>query len=136
MMIVFDNNLPACLAHGVRELSKGLDVASEICHITDKLLANTPDSEWIQSLAKEKQQVIVITQDKLNKANEAIILRESGLTIFHLDKGWASQPYWDKAHNLVRWWPLIVEQAQRINGPATFRVQWKFTKKFVQVSLR
>ena len=38
-----------------------------------------------------------------------------------------------KAHNLVRWWPSIFDQAGRIQGGAAFRVPWKFSGRFEQI---
>lgn len=136
MIFVFDNNLPKCLAHGIRELSSTQLTNHQIFHLTDKFAANTPDAEWIRGLATEKIQVVVVTQDKLNKANEAIILRESGLVVFHLDKGWKDHKYWVKANNLIRWWPSIVEHAERMQGAATFHVKWKYNGKFEQARFK
>lgn len=135
MIFVFDNNLPPALAHGVKELSSAR-YQHEIIHLTDRFPANTPDSVWIEDFSEEKNQVVIITQDKLTKANEAILLRNSGLMVFHLEHGWSTHNYWDNAQNLVRWWPFIVDQAQRISGAAAFRVKWSFNKKFEQVRLK
>lgn len=56
---------------------------------------------------------------------------------FFLDKGWSNHQFWDKAHNLVRWWPRIIEQSQGIEGGAAFKVPFTFSGKgrFQQVVL-
>jgi hypothetical protein len=79
----------------------------------------------------------VVTHDKLNKGLEREAPRRAGLIVFFLDKGWASRKFWDTAHNLVRWWPRVIEQAEGIQGGAAFKVPYKFSGKgqFQQVKL-
>ena len=136
MKFFFDNNLSLHLAHGIRELSKG-DVATEVIHLTDRFAPNCPDVEWIQALSGEGNWA-VISQDRLTKGDlEREALRSSGLIVFALAKAWASQRHWEKAQNLVRWWPAIVDQASRYQGGAAVRVPWRLSGKgkFEQIRL-
>lgn len=134
---LIDNNLPQTLASGLNELSFHERYRVEqVVHIKDKFAENTPDIDWITALQKEGSWV-VLSQDRLNKGPEREVLRRSGLTVFFLDRQWSRHKYWDKAHNLVKWWPHIIEHSDRMTGGAAFRVRWRMGAKarFEQVKL-
>ncbi len=134
MRFFVDNNLPAPLAYALHELSKPKD--HRVVHLKDLFAADAPDADWIDGLSREGGW-IVITHDNLNKGLEREALRRAGLLVFFLDKSWKDRGFWDKAQNLVRWWPRIVEQADGIQGGAAFKVKWNFSGKgrFEQVKL-
>lgn len=134
MKFLLDNNLPPALAHALRELSKSDN--HDVFHLKDRFSAATSDAIWINSLSQEGGW-IVVTHDNLNKGLEREALRRAGLLVFFLDRSWTDHKFWEKAHNLVRWWPRIVEQAGGIEGGAAFRVKWNFCGlgKFEQVKL-
>lgn len=137
MKYLFDNNLPLHFAHAVGEFCKSESNPPQVIHLTDRFPASSADEVWISTLAKEGGWAI-ISQDRFNKNDlEREAVRQSGLVIFALAKGWSSQAYWDKAHNLVRWWPAIMDQSARITGGAAFRVPLKFSGKgkFEQIQL-
>ncbi|CAM3878917.1 hypothetical protein [Bordetella tumulicola] len=136
MKFFFDNNLSPYLAAGIRELSKGSrGIASEIIHLKEKFPPATPDHEWIQPLGREGGWA-VISQDGLRKNDlEREALRKSGLMVFVLSKQWSDHKYWDKAQNLVRWWPSIEDYVIRIQGGAAVRVPWRMNGKFEQIRL-
>lgn len=97
---------------------------------------NTTDEAWIETLSKQGGWSIV-THDKLNKGLEREALRRAGLIVFLLDRGWSNHTFWDKAHNLVRWWPRIIDQSGGMRGGAAFKVPYNFSGKgqFEQVVL-
>ena len=134
MKFIIDNNLPPALAHALRELSKPEN--HEVLHLKDRFAADTPDTDWINSLSQEGGW-IVVTHDNLNKGLEREALRRAGLLVFFLDKSWKDHKFWEKAHNLVKWWPRIIELAGGIEGGAAFQVKWNFSGKgkFEQVKL-
>ena len=134
MKFLIDNNLPPALAHALRELSKPEN--HEVLHLKDRFAADTPDTDWINSLSQEGGW-IVVTHDNLNKGLEREALRRAGLLVFFLDKSWKDHKFWEKAHNLVKWWPRIIELAGGIEGGAAFQVKWNFSGKgkFEQVKL-
>lgn len=134
MKFFVDNNLPPPLAHALRELSK--PESHDVLHLKDKFATNTPDTEWIKCLSEERGW-IVVTHDNLNKGLEREALRRAGLLVFFLDKSWVNHNYWEKAHNLVKWWPRIIEQAGGIEGGAAFQVKWNLSGKgkFEQVKI-
>ncbi|KQX97755.1 hypothetical protein ASD22_11080 [Rhodanobacter sp. Root480] len=137
MKLLLDNNLPPALARALHELTiREWENLHEVTHLRDRFPANTPDTEWIATLAQEHGWV-VITHDRLNKGLEREALKRAGLKVFFLDRGWKDHNFWDKAVQLARWWPRIVEQAEGISGGAAFQVSWNFRGKgqFGQVTL-
>jgi hypothetical protein len=108
----------------------------QVVALRDRFPAATPDTDWIAALSQEGDWTVV-THDRLNKGAEREVLKRAAIKVFLLDKSWKHQAFWAKAENLVRWWPSIVEQAERIRGGAAFRVRWKFSGKgqFDQITL-
>ena len=137
MKYLFDNNLPPAFAKAIHELCQR-EENTEVFALKQKFSPDTKDIDWINALAAEKNWV-VISQDRFKKGNqEKEALRRSGLTVFFLDKQWAKgRQYWDKAQNLVRWWPSIMMQAERMKGGSAFRIPWAHGSvgKFEQVRL-
>jgi hypothetical protein len=101
--------------------------------LRSRFAANTPDIDWIQELASERDWTI-ISGDAFRKRNgvERKILRRSGLSVFVLQSSWANYPYWDKTANLIRWWPRIVDQANAVEAIA-MEVPWRIAGKFKQL---
>lgn len=134
MNFFVDNNLPAALAHALHTLSQPSN--HSVSHLTDRYPANTSDYDWITDLSKDdKEQWVVITHDGLNKGLEREALRRAGLLVFFLDKSWNDHTFWEKSYQLVRWWPVIIEQARLITGGAIFKVKWNLSGngKFEQI---
>lgn len=135
MKFLIDNNLPPQLARALHELSK--NESHNVFPLKAKFPANTADTEWILAL-KEEGEWAIISQDGFRKNDlEKAAIRSCGLPVFCLSKQWGSQSYWEKAHNLVRWWPAIMEQANMISGGAAFRVPWRYgaKPKFEQIKI-
>jgi hypothetical protein len=133
----FDNNMSPHLARAVRELCKVEADVNEVLHLRDRFPPNIKDEEWIAALAKEGGWVI-ISQDGLRKNDlERAALRNCGLVVFALQRQWAQKAHWDKAQNLVRWWPAIMAQSKRFKGGAALGVPWKFSGagQFTQIKL-
>ena len=127
MKFLFDNNLPPSLAQAMAALCEHEDV--EVVHLRDRFAENTTDTEWIKALSKEGNWA-VISIDRFKKSPlEKEALRRSGLTAFILVKGWSDHKYWEKAAQLVRWWPRIMEQAELVQPGAVFEVPWNFSGK-------
>lgn len=134
MKFLVDNNLPPALARALHALSE--PEGHSVAPLREKFAPNTNDSDWIEALSHEGGWSVV-THDKLNKGLEREALRRAGLIVFFLDKGWSNHQFWGIAHNLVRWWPRIIEQSEGIKGGAAFKVPYNFTGKgqFEQVKL-
>lgn len=127
MKFFFDNNFPPVLAIVLRELCKQYSPEAEIYHLREKFNPSTPDSEWITSLASEGNWVI-LTRDRLNKKGskgspERVILKKSNLTAFMFSKSWGNRyRSWDLIWNFIRWWPTIMDQANRVAPGVVYMV--------------
>lgn len=127
MRFFFDNNLSQRLSRAIGELC-AVDVV-EVVHLKDRFPSNISDVEWIETLGREGDWTVV-SQDRLTKNPlEKEALRLSGLTAFILVKGWNSHKHWDKAAQLVRWWPRIMEVNALVAAGAVFEVPWRVTGK-------
>lgn len=125
MRFLLDHNLSFRYAKALDALSQ--QEGFRVYHLTDKFPADTHDAVWIETLAKESDWCIV-SQDVFRKNDlEKEALRRCGLTVFSLERSWNQQTFWVKAAQLVRWWPIIIKQADLIQGGAAFRVPWRFT---------
>lgn len=128
MQVLIDNNLPPALARALNELSDAHE-GVPVTHLREKFDATTADTDWIDALAAEGGW-IVISQDRLRKSRlEREALRRSGLVFFLLEKSWSNHTFWEKSQNLVRWWPAILDQADRVVDGAAFLVPWQFSGK-------
>lgn len=135
MKFLIDNNLPPALARALNELSKA--EGHLVIPLKDRFPPETKDIDWIMELKAEGGWT-VISQDKFAKGDaERRAFRECGLPIFCLAKQWSTDTYWNKAQNLVRWWPAIISQSELIKGGAAFKVVWKFSPpgKFEQMKI-
>jgi hypothetical protein len=132
---LIDNNLPPSLARALNELCKA--DGHLVIPLKDRFSSNTKDADWITELKTEGGWT-VISQDRFLKGNaERQAFRESGLPIFCLARQWATDTYWNKAQNLVKWWPAIISQSELIKGGAAFKVAWRFSPpgKFEQIKM-
>jgi hypothetical protein len=91
--------------------------------------ADTPDVEWIRKLAAEAEWVIISGDVRISRNEfERRAWLESRMTAFFLAKGWTVLKLWDQAWRLMKWWPDIVAQAERISPGAGFTVPLRSTK--------
>lgn len=135
MNFLLDNNLPPALARALNELCK--QDGHTVVPLRDKFPPNSSDSFWITELSREGSWAVV-SQDKFSKGEvERKAFRECGLPIFCLAKQWGGEDYWSKSHNLVRWWPAIIRQAEMLTGGAAMKVSWKYIPpgKFEQIKI-
>jgi hypothetical protein len=135
LKFLFDNNLPPHLARAIKALSaKDSGRVHDVIALRDRFPHDTPDTEWMEVLAKEGGWCIV-SSDQFRKSHaERELVRQAGFTVFVLHKSWSSQTYWPKAANMVAWWPRIIEQASLATRSA-FRVPWKLSGKFEQIKV-
>lgn len=137
MKFFIDNNLPpnwsGCLRESSLRQFTPIKNVENVEHLKERFEGNTPDIEWIQKLASEKDWTI-ISGDGFRKQNggERRVLRQSGLSVFVLQRSWSTHQYWEKTAQLLRWWPRIVEQSNLVEG-AAFEVPWLTSKKLKQL---
>ncbi len=121
MKFFLDNTLPPRLAEALRALEGPQGYA--IKHLREMFQPDTPDVEWIRKLAAEGEWVMISGDVRISRNQfERRAWIESGLTAFFLAKGWSGLKLWDQAWRLVRWWPEIVAQAEKIRPGAGFIV--------------
>lgn len=122
MIAALDENLPQCYARMLDPLAK--HGGHSVVHVNDLVPRGTPDVK-VFSAMKANGVAIHITQDHhQRKRVEVDAIAAYGLLVFVLNKSWASQAFHPKAVQLVRHWPAIAAQAERMRPPATFRVLW------------
>ncbi|HET6912053.1 MAG TPA: hypothetical protein VFH71_01785 [Rhodanobacteraceae bacterium] len=135
MKAQIDENLSPALARALHCLAEADD--HQVIHVTELVPRGTSDVDLFAAVARARIQ-IHITQDHHNRRPiERDAIASSGLIVFVLDKGWTSQPLFEKAARLIQWWPRIIEHAEAMSPPAVFRVPWrKIGKgKFEQVRI-
>lgn len=138
MKFFFDANLPPALARSLHVLTEAhWEGRHSVYHLTDKFDKSVSDIEFISALSGEGDWVVV-TQDRYNKGLERQALAEGHIPVFLLDRSWSNHGFWEKATNLYRWWPAIVDQAERWTGSAILQVSWRFSGKgkFKQIPLQ
>ncbi|UOV02881.1 hypothetical protein [Pseudoxanthomonas mexicana] len=135
MKAQIDENLSPALARALHCLAEADD--HEVIHVTQIAPRGTPDVDLFALVAASKVQVHITQDHHHRRSIERDAIASAGLIVFVLDKGWATQPEFEKAARLIQWWPRIVEHAESMSPPAVFRVPWrKIGKgKFEQVRL-
>ena len=105
----------------------------EIVHLTSKFAADTKDEEWIRSLAKDGDWVIISGDPRISRGQaQRKAWQESGLTTFFFADGWASKGFWKQAESLVHWWPQIVLKARETTAGTGYLMPWN-GKEFKQI---
>ena len=106
----------------------------EIVHLSEKFRPSTPDMEWLEALGQARGQWTIISQDAFRKRNgaERELLRRHNLSVFVLQKSWASRKYWDKTSQFLLWWLRIVQHACQTEK-AALEVPWNASGKFQQI---
>lgn len=138
MNFIFDANLPPGWAAAIARLGNNRfdpGQVGEVVHLTEKFNASTPDLEWLTALGQERgTRWTIISRDgfRKQKGAERQVQRQYGLSVFVLQKSWASKPYWEMTAQLVQWWPRIVTQACETDR-AAMEVPWSTSGRFQQI---
>jgi hypothetical protein len=99
----FDNCVSSKFVQALAILAQIQDY--ELVHLTSKFTADTKDEDWIRSLAKDGDRVIISGDPRISKGQvQRKAWQESGLTAFFFADGWASKGFWKQAESLVHWW--------------------------------
>lgn len=104
-----------CLAPRIARMLHGYFEADghSVAHLKDKFAPNTPDEEWIATLADEGDWVVISADNHITKKP---ILRDlwhrAGLTGFFLKKGWNIPPD-QQAQKLMGIFNDIIKVAER-----------------------
>lgn len=121
MNFFFDNNVSLYIVRALGCLSE--KDKHYVTYLRNEFAPNTDDVIWMSKLKKEGNWIIISGDTRIKRnPHEREAWLESGLTTFFLAKGWMNIPFWIQAQKLVRWWPLIVEQSQRVQSGNFFEV--------------
>lgn len=123
MRFFFDNCTSPRIAHAL----DALDEHHSVVALQDKFSANATDQEWLAQLAREGADWVVISADPTimrpgKGRHERAAWLEAGLTTFFLEPKWQHIKLWKQAGLVIKWWPIITNQALNIEAGATFFV--------------
>jgi hypothetical protein len=105
----------------------------ELVHLTEHFPPDATDEEWLQSLAKDRDWVIISGDPRISRGRaQRIAWQEAGLTAFFFADGWASKGFWKQAESLARWWPQIVLKAREATPGTGYLIPWN-GKNFKQI---
>ena len=130
MRFFFDNNLPPRLARAINSL---LEPQAAVVHLTEKFAPGVPDVDWLTALGDEGEWVVISGDPRIiRNPHEPRAWRSARTTTCFL-KNWMKYDLWLISSRLIRWWPDIMQQAQRVAPGAGFLVPFKFSGKFEQL---
>jgi len=111
MKFFVDNCLPPKLTRALHEIFKP---DHEFTHLRDKFPQDTPDIEWINTLAKEGGWVVLSADYRITKKPlEKQAWKDSGLTGFFLKKGWTNIEPHLQLSKLLPLAPQIIATAEK-----------------------
>ena len=120
MRFFFDNNLSPKLARSLNELVRP---DHQVTHLKEKFAADTPDTVWMRSLARENDWVIVSGDLQIRKnPHEIKAWQEAGHTTFFLKKGWLDLTFWDQAWKFSKVFPEMLSTAERARRGRAFYI--------------
>jgi hypothetical protein len=124
MNFFFDANVSQYLTRGVRELSAITPGVDLVVHLTDRFHRSAADLAWIAELGGDGPWRIVSIDNFTNQHGaERRAIKDAGHTAFILDGQWAEQGFWPQAERFIRWWPEMIDFANRVAG-GIYRVPW------------
>ena len=90
----------------------------------DHFEKGTPDTDWMQVLAKWNETTIVISGDGriLKNKAEKRVLKECGLTFVYLALGWTNTVWREYGWKIIKVWPDIVRNVVDARYPMVFEV--------------
>lgn len=108
-----------------------LDGDNSVVPLRDQFAPDTPDEEWLTTIGQGGDWAFLtgdtrIVRSPITKA-AFVDARVPG---FFLHSSWEKQRWWERTWKIVRWWPFIVEQAERTDGGAAFRLRYGRVGKF------
>ncbi len=121
MRVFLDNNLSPYLAHALHALLE--PEGDQVVHLTDRFPAQTEDRVWMNALAEEGGWVVISADRRIfRNPLEREAWRRSRFVVFFLAPQWSKARNIEKAWRLLRWWPLIRDQAAIVAAPAAFEL--------------
>ncbi|MEE8434067.1 MAG: hypothetical protein V3S64_04690 [bacterium] len=94
--------------------------------VTDLGFRGVEDEEWIGKLDPDVQWVLLTRDDKLAKLKlQRDAWRQQGIIGFFFAKQWSHATHNEVAWRLVRWWPTLIEIAERAGPGFGYRIPWQ-----------
>ncbi len=120
---IFDNDLPPCLAAGLRAFEDGQET---VLHLSDEYAADTEDEVWLPAVGNRN--LIVITRDARQRRNptERAAYHRHRIGAFVLTG--KDRKAWDLVEQTVRNWRQIKHLARTTCRPFFYRVPPNGTK--------
>lgn len=102
----------------------------QVVFLDDEFEPTTSDVDWMTDLANREENWSVISGDGriLRNPAERAVLRDTELNFFVLAKKWWAGKFHDRAVQLLKVWPAIVDAAERVRKPTIWRVPKASTK--------
>ncbi|MBI3099728.1 MAG: hypothetical protein HYY93_16075 [Planctomycetes bacterium] len=117
--VLIDNCLSPRLAQALRILE---EESCEVRHLLEEFSKDPGDIVWIRDLAR-RGGWFVISLDRIHKPPaQREILRQTGLNIFLLAKGYMSISPREQASRLLHLWDAILEAARTAKPGECFRI--------------
>jgi len=115
-----DENFAPKAARMLNEFSR----ENTVHHLTDHFEPGTADPVWLREIARWTERPVVLSADgrMLRNAVERRALQETNLTFVYLARGWVNTPWNQYAWKIVKAWPDILAQTQRVRAPTVFQV--------------
>lgn len=123
MRFFFDNNIAKQIARGIAQfaLAQGIEIA----HLTDKWDPSILDVEWIPSLRREGDWIIVSGDLRITRSRvEQAAWYESGLTAFFFEESFSRKRFWAQAAEATRWFPIIIDTAKDCASGSGFKLPY------------
>jgi PIN like domain len=121
MRFFFDRNMSPRLARMIDVY----DIEHTVRHHDEdpRFHKQTPDTEWMRTLAGDDPAWVVVSGDGRilrNKAERAV-LREANLTFFYLTAQWTHMKVYEFAWKFLKVWPVLIDNAD-LRAPRIFEV--------------
>lgn len=106
-------------------LLEAFDPDCRVRHLTHQFERGTPDLVWIPDLAERDESWAVLAGDGriLRNKVERSALKQANLTFVHLAPGWTNLKWEEQAWKMIRVWPVIREEVERVSRPTVFQVK-------------
>ena len=114
------------MARALRELFKG---EHEITYLADKFPRNISDLDWISSLSKDGQWIVLSGDRRITRNHaEYHTFRNSNLIGLFLSQGLNKAPVIKQMERILALWPTILTVSATVQGGAMYELPTKSTK--------
>lgn len=123
MRFFLDNNVSQRVARALHCL---VEPRHSVIHLKEKFAADTPDVDWMNGLAAEKDWIILSGDTAISRnPHEVEAWKRAGHPTFFLKPAWLHQIFWEQASRLCHLFPEIVKRAEKARTGDAFLVPFK-----------